>query len=143
MTIPIHCGPLNMTDSIVILEVTWVHPEKLPQPVTYIVIQNSAISVGVKLTMNWDKGSHIISEKIIPHHNSPSTELNSSQNAICQEAFSRQMADTNATIRKVNFDSTFQRTCFYCCTIPYRRVLHHITQAAWLVFKDLWVDARP
>lgn len=88
-TIPIHCAPLNMKASIAILEVTWVHTEELPQHRAYIVIQKSEISVGVKLTMNWDKGSHMISEKISPHHNFPSTEINCRRNAIWQEVFSR------------------------------------------------------
>ncbi|XP_071041436.1 uncharacterized protein [Parasteatoda tepidariorum] len=46
-----------MTAGIVVIEVTGVHPVKLPQRRKHIVIQNSAVGIGIELTMNGDQGS--------------------------------------------------------------------------------------
>ena len=90
-----------MTTGIVVLKGTGVQTAKLPQREKHIVIQNSAVGIGVELTMNGDQGSQSIPGETPPDHNSTSTELDFWHNAFWQETFSRQTPDPDPVIRTV------------------------------------------
>ncbi|GFY36593.1 hypothetical protein TNCV_27981 [Trichonephila clavipes] len=61
--IPIHGGPHNVTNGVVILEVTMIQPAKLPQRRKSVEVKNSGVVIGVEFTMNWYQGSLSISRK--------------------------------------------------------------------------------
>ncbi|KAG8188354.1 hypothetical protein JTE90_022554 [Oedothorax gibbosus] len=90
-----------MTTGIVVLKVTGVQPVKLPQRRKHVVVQNSAVGIGVELTMNGDQRSQSIPGETPPDHNSTSAELDCWHNTFWQETFSRQTPDPGPAIRTV------------------------------------------
>lgn len=55
VTISIYGGLRNMIDGAVIQEEMWIQAIELIQRRKCIVIRNSAVSIGIVLTMNWEK----------------------------------------------------------------------------------------
>lgn len=85
----------------VILEVTWVQSVELSHCWKYIVIQNSAVGIGIELSIKQDQGSQTKPGKISPDHNFFSAEINCGHNTFWMLAFTRQTPNPEPKIQMV------------------------------------------